>query len=54
MTHERGRTYTVAEKSAILAEARAKAAELIAKLEQLAEMEIRDLSGGTGDRGDES
>lgn len=40
---------TQAEKRAILAEARAKAAELIAKLEQLAQLEE-----GDGEPGDDS
>jgi hypothetical protein len=40
---------TATEKSALLAEARAKAAELLAKLELLAEMEESD--GGAGDDG---
>jgi vacuolar-type H+-ATPase subunit H len=39
---------TAAEKRAILAEARAKAAELLAKLEQLAEMDAEGVASDDG------
>jgi hypothetical protein len=51
VTHPDGRPYTVAEKKALIAEAKATARELLRKLELLASLDGRDEVVGDGGQG---